>query len=111
MTDYFLNPDRGGVARWSNRFAVLSWPEWLAFDSISAASRITTPTLMIHSEDATTPEGARGFFAGLAGPKKELWTSGVQFDFYDRESQVGPAVDAIVEHLDAVLGRGELRGS
>jgi hypothetical protein len=111
MTDYFLNPDRGGVARWSNRFAVLSWPEWLAFDSIGAASRITTPTLMIHSENATTPEGARRFFARLAGPKKELWTSGAQFDFYDQESQVTPTVDAIVEHLDAVFGRAELPGS
>jgi fermentation-respiration switch protein FrsA (DUF1100 family) len=113
LTDYFLNPDRGGVARWSNRFAVLSWPGWLAFDSISVASGITTPTLMVHSEDATTPEGARRFFARLAGPKKELWTSGVQFDFYDRDTQVTLAVDAIVEHLDTAFGRGdgELAGS
>jgi hypothetical protein len=111
MTDYFLNPNRGGVAGWSNRFAVLSWPDWLAFDSISAASRITAPTLMIHSEDANTPEAARRFFARLAGPKKELWTSGVQFDFYDRDSQVTPAADAIVEHLDAVCGSSELPGS
>jgi uncharacterized protein len=110
MTDYFLNPDRGGVARWSNRFAAMSWPEWLAFDSIDAASRITTPTLMIHSEDATQPEGARRFFARLAGPKKELWTSGVQFDFYDRESHVTPAVDAIVHHLDAAFGRTDANG-
>jgi uncharacterized protein len=105
LTDYFLNPDRGGVPRWSNRFAVMSWPEWLAFDPISAASRITTPTLMVHSADATQPEGARRFFTRLAGPKTELWTSGVQFDFYDQESQVTVAVDAIVDHLAATFGR------
>jgi uncharacterized protein len=103
VTDYFLNPERGGVARWSNRFAVMSWPEWVAFDPVGAASRITTPTLMIHSEQATQPEGARRFFAGLAGPKRELWTDGVQFDFYDRDSHVAPAIDAIVDHLDAAL--------
>jgi hypothetical protein len=105
LTSYFLNPDRGGVPRWSNRFAVMAYPEWLAFDPISAASRITVPTLMVHSDEATQPEGARRFFARLAGPKTELWTSGVQFDFYDRDSHVTPAVDAIVEHLDAALGR------
>jgi fermentation-respiration switch protein FrsA (DUF1100 family) len=105
MTDYFLNPDRGGVARWSNRFAVMAWPEWLAFDPIGAASRITTPTLMVHSADATLPEGARRFFGRLAGPRTELWTSGVQFDFYDRERQVTAAVDAIVDHLAATFAR------
>jgi fermentation-respiration switch protein FrsA (DUF1100 family) len=103
MTDYFLNPARGGVARWSNRFAVMSWPEWVAFDPIAAASRITAPTLMIHSQDASQPEGARRFFARLAGPRTELWTGGVQFDFYDRDSHVTPAVDAIAEHLGAAF--------
>jgi uncharacterized protein len=105
LTDYFLNPDRGGVSQWSNRYAVMAYPEWLAFDPVSAASRITTPTLMVHSEQATQPEGARRFFARLAGPRTDLWTSGIQFDFYDRDSHVTPAVDAIIDHLDSVLGR------
>jgi fermentation-respiration switch protein FrsA (DUF1100 family) len=106
MTDYFLNPERGGVARWSNRFAVMSWPEWVAFDPVGVADQITAPTLMIHSEQATQPEGARRFFARLAGPKSEVWTGGVQFDFYDRDSHVTPAVDAIADHLDAALPAG-----
>jgi fermentation-respiration switch protein FrsA (DUF1100 family) len=101
LTDYFLNPDRGGVPQWSNRYAVMAYPEWLAFDPISAASRITVPTLMVHSEEATQPEGAHRFFARLAGPKTERWTSGTQFDFYDRDSHVTPAVAAVVDHLDA----------
>lgn len=105
LTDYFLNPDRGGVPGWSNRYAVMAYPEWLAFDPISAASRITVPTFMVHSEEATQPEGAHRFFARLAGPRTELWTSGVQFDFYDRDSHVTPAVDAVVDHLDAAFGR------
>ena len=25
--DYYLNPSRGAIPRWSNRFAVMSWPE------------------------------------------------------------------------------------
>jgi fermentation-respiration switch protein FrsA (DUF1100 family) len=99
MTGYFLNPDRGGVPQWSNRFAVMSWPEWLAFDPISAAQRVTAPTLMVHSEGATQPDGAHRFFARLAGPKAERWTDGTQFDFYDRDTQVDPSVAAVADHL------------
>jgi fermentation-respiration switch protein FrsA (DUF1100 family) len=99
VVGFFLDPDRGGVPQWSNRFAVLSWPEWLDFDPISAAPRIMVPTLMVHSEQATDPEGAHRFFDQLPGLKTELWTDGIQFDFYDREPQVTLAVDAVVEHL------------
>jgi fermentation-respiration switch protein FrsA (DUF1100 family) len=36
MTDYFLNPERGGVARWSNRFAVMAGPSgWPSTPSAS----------------------------------------------------------------------------
>jgi fermentation-respiration switch protein FrsA (DUF1100 family) len=105
VVGFFLNPDRGGVPEWSNRFAVLSWPEWLAFDPISAAPKITVPTVMVHSERATDPEAAHLFFDQLPGHKTELWTSGIQFDFYDREPQVTVAVDAIVEHLDTTFER------
>jgi fermentation-respiration switch protein FrsA (DUF1100 family) len=99
VVGFFLDPDRGGVPEWSNRFAVMSWPDWLAFDPISVAPKITVPTLMVHSEQATEPEAAHRFFDRLPGHKTELWTDGIQFDFYDREPQVTVAVDAIVEHL------------
>jgi uncharacterized protein len=105
VVGFFLNPDRGGIPQWSNRFAVLSWPEWLAFDPISAAPKITVPTLLVHSEQATDPQGAHRFFDRLPGPKTELWTDGIQFDFYDQEPQVTLAVDAIVEHLHTTFGR------
>jgi fermentation-respiration switch protein FrsA (DUF1100 family) len=104
VVGYFLNPDRGGVPRWSNRFAVLSWPEWLDFDSIGAAPKITVPTLLVHSERATAPEAAHRFFDRLPGPKTALWTDGIQFDFYDQEPQLTVAVDAIVEHLHTTFG-------
>lgn len=105
VVGYFLNPERGGVPQWSNRFAVMAWPEWLDFDPISAAPRLTVPTLLVHSEQATDPVGAHRFFERLAGPKTELWTDGIQFDFYDREPQVTRAVSAIDEHLRTVFVR------
>jgi uncharacterized protein len=105
VTDFFLNPDRGGVPQWTNRFAVMSWPGWLAFDPISAAPRITAPTFMVHSEHATQPDGAHRFFDRLAGPKAELWTDGIQFDFYDRDTHVTLAVEATVDHFRAAFDR------
>jgi len=43
VVGYFLDPDRGGVPQWTNRFAILSYPEWVDFDPISAAPATCTP--------------------------------------------------------------------
>ncbi|MFF0202284.1 alpha/beta hydrolase [Streptomyces sp. NPDC005017] len=101
--DFYLNPGRGGIPAWPNRFAVMAWQDWLTYDSIALAPRIDRPTLLVHSEDAAIPEGARRFHAGLAGPRDILWTEGTQFDFYDREPQVTIAVDAVAAHFGRTL--------
>ncbi|NRQ30242.1 alpha/beta fold hydrolase [Nonomuraea sp. NN258] len=102
--DFYLNPARGGIAAWPNRFAVMAWPDWLTYDSIALAPRISRPTLLVHSEDAAIPDGARRFHAGLAGPKDILWTQGTQFDFYDQEPQVAVSADAVAAHFRRTLG-------
>ncbi len=81
----------------------MAWRNWLTFDSIAYAPEITQPTLLVHSEDAAIPEGARRFHARLAGPKNILWTQGTQFDFYDQEPQVGIAIAAAAEHFNDTL--------
>lgn len=101
--DFYLNPERGGIPAWPNRFAVMAWKDWLTFDSIAYAPKITQPTLIVHSEDAAIPVGARRFHAGLAGPKDILWTQGVQFDFYDQEPQVTLAADTVAAHFSRTL--------
>ncbi|WOX26327.1 alpha/beta hydrolase [Streptomyces solicathayae] len=101
--DFYLNPARGNVPAWPNRFAVMSWADWLTYDAIALAPRIDRPTLLVHSEDAAIPEGARRFHAGLAGPKDFLWTQGTQFDFYDSEPQVTIAVDTVAAHFARTL--------
>lgn len=101
--DFYLGPERGGVAQWPNRFAVMAWSEWLDLDAIALAPRVTVPVLLVHSEDAAIPDGARRFRDRLAGPGSLLWTDGVQFDFYDRAPQVGTAVDAAAEHFARTL--------
>ncbi|MGW5262338.1 alpha/beta hydrolase [Microbispora sp. NPDC004025] len=101
--DFYLNPARGGIPAWPNRFAIMAWPDWLTYDSIALAPQITRPTLLVHSEDAAIPDGAHRFHAGLAGPKDILWTQGAQFDFYDAEPQVTVAVDTVAAHFGRTL--------
>ncbi|MFI9555108.1 alpha/beta hydrolase [Nonomuraea endophytica] len=101
--DFYLNPDRGGLPQWPNRFAVMAWEGWLGYDSISLAPRITQPVLLVHSEDAAIPDGARRFHAGLAGPKELIWTDGDQFTFYDQEPQVTTAATAAAAHFTHTL--------
>jgi uncharacterized protein len=101
--DFYLNPTRGGIPAWPNRFAVMAWPDWLTYDSIVLAPQITQPTLLVHSEDAAIPDGARRFHAGLAGSKDIFWTQGTQFDFYDQEPQVTVAGDTVAAHFGRTL--------
>ncbi|MET8854411.1 alpha/beta fold hydrolase [Amycolatopsis sp. NPDC004625] len=95
---YYLDPARGAVPQWPNRFAELSWPHWLRFDAIAAASRVTAPVLLVHSEDAALPGGVRKFLARLAGPSTVHWRTGTQFDFYDDEPTVAAALDLAAAH-------------
>ncbi|MDR8413236.1 alpha/beta fold hydrolase [Nonomuraea sp. 3-1Str] len=101
--DFYLDPQRGGIPQWSNRFAVMAWTGWLDFDAVAIAPRLTAPVLLVHSEDAAIPDGARRFHADLAGSRHFLWTEGTQFDFYDQSPQVGFAADAAAEHFARTL--------
>lgn len=105
--DYYQNAKRGQVAQWGNRFAVLAWDDWLTFDPIALAPKISIPVQIVHSESAALPEGTKKFHSQLAGPKALLWTDGLQFDFYDQPSYVARAVAVVAAHLRKTLdGKG-----
>lgn len=92
--DYYLNSKRGAIKEWSNRFAVMSWQEWLEFDPIKYASGINIPVLIIHSQTAAVPQGAEMFYNNLKGKKKIVWVDkAIQFDFYDQEPYTTNATD------------------
>lgn len=101
--DFYLNPERGGVPAWPNRFAVMAWPQWLGFDAVALAPRIDRPVLLVHSPDAAIPDGARRFHEGLPGKKRLHWTTGTQFDFYDQEPQVTVALTETDRHFGEFL--------
>ncbi len=101
--DYYLNPKRGAIPEWENRFAVMSWPEWLKFSGIKAAGKIDSPVLMVHSKQAALPQGVQKFYQHLKGPKTLIWLDGSHFDFYDNSATVRRSAFLAVEHFRKTL--------
>src|SRR5262245_10051442 len=92
--DYYGNASRGAVPAWKNEMAALSWTPWLLFDGLSAADRVDTPALFVHSDGCVFPDHVRLVHSKLRGPKQLVWASGTQTDFYDQPEQVDVAVNA-----------------
>jgi hypothetical protein len=98
-----LNPRRGAIPEWGARFALMAWKEWLEFDPIALAPRVTVPVRLVTGEQTATPGGARKFEAAHAGAHDSVWMDGTQFDFYDDPKTVEVAARHAVEHLRATL--------
>ncbi|MBD0319108.1 MAG: alpha/beta hydrolase [Gemmatimonadetes bacterium] len=101
---YYTEADRGMIREWRNQADPAFWRGWLTFDAMPAAPRIRQPFLMVHSDSAAIPQGARRFYGRVTAPKSELWLPSVtQLDFYDRPAPVRAASDAVAEHFRATL--------
>ena len=98
--DYYLNPERGAVPEWSNdKFAVMSWEDWLTTDPMPTAQNLKQPTLMIHSDGAVLPQYTKNYFEKIAAEDKhlhwmvtELESPYHQFSYYDQEAEVNESV-------------------
>ena len=101
--DFYLDPKRGAIPEWPNRFAVMSWLWWLTFDPIRYAKDLHVPIQIVHSEKAATPDAVKSFYENVTAPKDILWTEGEQTDFYDQEPQVMTAIDAVTAHFGKTL--------
>jgi len=75
----------------------------LTFDAVKVGSEITEPTLLIHSEQAAIPQGAKEFYDRLPGKKRIVWLEGNQFDFYDQAPQVVRSSDEVARYFEEVL--------
>jgi uncharacterized protein len=104
---YYTERDRGLIPQWENQFNVASWEGWLTLDAMRTAPRLKAPLLIVHSEAAAIPQGARQFYAAVSAPKQQLWLDNVsQFDFYDRATPVKAAADAVASHFKSALAAG-----
>lgn len=97
---YYLSKDRGAIDAWPNQFAVMAWTDWLTFNPHPFAADLKQPVLIVHSEQAAIPDGARRFYSALSGEKRAHWMSGDQFDFYDTPATVDEAVGEVVKHFE-----------
>ncbi|MEM1181415.1 MAG: alpha/beta fold hydrolase [Acidobacteriota bacterium] len=97
---YYTEEHRGLIPEYDNKFNVATWEPWLTYDGQASADRLSAPTLIICSESAALPAGARAYAARLKARPDELWLDDVsQFDFYDRRDVIEQSVDAIADHL------------
>ena len=96
----FYGTPRGQVPNYVNGYAVQSLAHSLPFDARGAADVIEAPVLIVHSEQALTPDLAHAFYSAVESPKRELWLeSQGQIDFYDDPKLITPAADAVVAFL------------
>ena len=102
--DYYLNPERGAISQWSaDKFAVMSWEDWLRFDPMKAAEGISVPLLMVHSDGAVLPDYTKKFFEAVPSENKKLvWLNTDldspmhQFSFYDQDAEVNRSIEETV---------------
>ena len=101
---YYTEADRGAIPEYVNEFNLASWEGWLTYDSVAIANKLEDPVLIVHSEAAAIPQGAKEFYSRLPGEKDQLWLDDVtQFDFYDSPEAVTTASDAVTEHFEQTL--------
>lgn len=103
--DYYLNPERGAIKQWSNdKFAVMSWEDWLTLNPMPYAEKLQAATLMIHSDGCVLPQYTKNFFEKIGTENKKLeWLETEldspmqQFNFYDQDYEVNLAVNKAIE--------------
>lgn len=93
--DYYASTDRGAIPQWKNEMDETSWCYWLTFDGMSSAARVSTPTLLVHSDGCVLPDHVRQIHRELAGLKELVWSEGSQVDFYDIPLHVERAMQAV----------------
>lgn len=98
--DYYGNPERGAVPAWRNEMSEMTWLHWLQYDAFAQASDVTTPTLLVHSEQAVLPDNVRRLACLLGSTASVAWLYGEQTDFYDQPEQVDEAVALACGHFD-----------
>ena len=101
---YYTEEDRGLIPEYDNKFNVASWDGWLNYDALKTADIQQKPALLIHSEAAAIPQGAKDY-AERGGDNVELimLDDVTQFDFYDQPEAVSKSANAVAEHFKNTL--------
>ena len=98
--DYFINPERGNIPQWPNRFATIGLSPWINFDVTNSAPRIRVPTLVIHSQAGPFPEGVDDFISQMRVKPEVHVLSTSPYDFYDRPETMNQVVKIVEDFLN-----------
>lgn len=101
---YYTDPETGLIPEYDNQFNAASWEGWLTYDGIENADHSDRPTLLVHSEAAAIPQGAKEYADRMGENATTLWLDDVtQFDFYHRPDAVETSSNAVAEHFQRTL--------
>lgn len=101
--DYYTNPARGNVDSYRNEFDLTSWDTWTSLDALGRADRITTPTMVVHSDGSVFPDQAKRLYETVQGEKELVWADGNHFDYYDSPAQMDNAAANVARYFRAHL--------
>lgn len=106
----YYGTSRGARPGWVNRSAVMFFEPFLQFNAIDAGREIKAPTLVIHSDTALVPDGARRFFTSIPTNQKNLhWmTTANHIAFYDQPQVVQEAAGKAVQWFNQTLVKAQL---
>ncbi|MEV6909196.1 alpha/beta hydrolase [Amycolatopsis sp. NPDC051071] len=105
--DYYTNESRGNVPQYKNELDVSSWTNWLTFDALGQASSVTTPTIVVHSDNSALPENAKKLHEAVQGAKELVWSDGNHYDYYDSPKQIDNAVANVTRFFRTHLTDGQ----
>ena len=101
---YYTETDRGLIPEYDNKFNAASWEGWLTYDALVTADSLGKPTLLVHSEAAAIPQGAKEYARRMGDGATTIWLEdATQFDFYDQPATVAASADAVAEHFGRTL--------
>ncbi|MDJ0958113.1 MAG: alpha/beta hydrolase [Arenicellales bacterium] len=101
---YYTESDRGLIPEYDNKFNAASWEGWLTYDAIQTADQLEKPTLLVHSDAAAIPQGAKEYARRMGENATEIWLHDItQFDFYDHPEAVETSANAVSEHFEQTL--------
>ena len=101
---YYTEKERGLIPEYDNKFNVASWDGWLTYDALKTADIQQKPALLIHSEAAAIPQGAKEYAERAGGNVELIMLDNVtQFDFYDQPETVSTSTNAVADHFKNTL--------
>jgi len=101
---YYTENHRGLIPEYDNKFNVASWEPWLTYNAFVTPQTLSKPTLLVHSESAVIPQGAKKYAEIMGECAQIIWLSEIaQFEFYDRPDAVASAANAVAKHFNLTM--------